>query len=509
MAAAARVVETHVSYVFFVGEQVYKLKKPVATDVLDFSTPDARRRACEAEVALNRRLAPDVYEGLLTVTGPDTAVCDYLVAMRRMPENRQLATLVVNNDPTLASALAEIALVLAKFHESADRSDDIDTAATAPHVAANWKANSDQLRAFGPGLIDQALVERVDELAQRYVETNAPRFDERVRQGRVVDGHGDLLADDIFCLDDGPRILDCLEFDPQLRYGDALADVAFLAMDLERLGRPDLAEYFLGAYRRASGDQWPDSLRHHWVAYRAQVRAKIACLRAMQGDSSSRENAKALLQLADRHLEETIPRVILVGGLPGTGKSTLAQGIGGARQWPVLRSDVIRKELAGLAPLARAAAEYGTGLYRAELTAETYVEMLRQVRLFLRHGESVVLDASWTSAHWRKAATELAREAGALLIELRCVAPALLATDRIRDRAREATDPSDANEEVAAGMALQADPWPAASVVDTSGPPEDGLDAALLAIYRYPALSTPGLEQAARTDADTHGCGRR
>ena len=137
-------------------------------------------------------------------------------------------------------------------------------------------------------------------------------------------------------------------------------------------------------------------------------------------------------------------------------------------------------------PIAHAALR----IIHASAIPETYVEMLRQVRLFLRHGESVVLDASWTSAHWRKAATELAREAGALLIELRCVAPPLLATDRIRDRAREATDPSDANEEVAAGMALEADPWPTANVVDTSGPPEDGLDAALLAIYHYPARAS-------------------
>ena len=140
--------------------------------------------------------------------------------------------------------------------------------------------------------------------------------------GRARDGHGDLLADDIFLLDDGPRVLDCLEFDDALRLDDVLADVAFLAMDLERLGRPDLAERFLAAYRAASGDTWPSSLAHHHIAYRAQVRAKVSAIRAEQGVPDSADKAQALLRLALAHLEAGRVRLVLVGGLPGTGKST-------------------------------------------------------------------------------------------------------------------------------------------------------------------------------------------
>src|SRR5690606_13545776 len=185
------------------------------------------------------------------------------------------------------------------------------------------------------------------------------RSGRRVAAGRACDGHGDLLADDVFCLDDGPQVLDCLEFDDALRYEDVLADVAFMAMDLERLGRADLAEHFLDAYRRAAGEDWPASLAHHHIAYRAQVRAKVTAIRAQQGDAGSVDAARALLKLCFDHLEAGRVRLILVGGAPGTGKSTLAAGLAASLGATVLRSDVIRKERAGLAPSESAAAGFG------------------------------------------------------------------------------------------------------------------------------------------------------
>lgn len=149
-------------------------------------------------------------------------------------------------------------------------------------------------------------------------------FAERIRAGRVVDGHGDLLADDIFCLDDGVRILDCLEFDDRLRWLDGLDDACFLAMDLERLGLPDLARRFTSWYAEYSGDPAPESLRHHYVAYRAFVRAKVACLRARAGDGQAAAEAWQLAGMTLGHLRAGAVSLVLVGGLPGTGKTTLA-----------------------------------------------------------------------------------------------------------------------------------------------------------------------------------------
>lgn len=239
-------------------------------------------------------------------------------------------------------------------------------------------------------VLDPERVRAVDGLAQRYLGGRGPLFAHRIAEGRAGDGHGDLLADDVFCLDDGPGVLDCIEFDDRYRLDDALADVAFLAMDLERIGRPDLTERFLAAYREHADDSWPASLAHHHVAYRAQVRAKVTAIRATQGDRSAGPEAVRLLDLAHRHLNAGAVRLVVVGGLPGTGKSTLAAGLGDACGATVLRSDEIRKELTGLAPHEPAPAAFGEGLYRPELTAATYTEMLRRAEITLGLGETVV-----------------------------------------------------------------------------------------------------------------------
>ena len=167
-------------------------------------------------------------------------------------------------------------------------------------------------------------------------------------------------------------MLDCLEFDDALRFVDALDDVAFLAMDLERLGRPDLAEYFHDAYVEFSADPAPPSLWHHYLAYRAFVRVKVACLRHEQGAADAADAAAQHLRLCTAHLRTGSVRLALVGGLPGTGKSTVAGQLADLAGAVVLSSDRLRKELVGLSPTTSAAAAFGDGLYRPERTDEVY-----------------------------------------------------------------------------------------------------------------------------------------
>src|SRR5690606_13262563 len=351
-------------------------------------------RVCHREVELNRRLAPDAYLGVADVVGPDGEVCEHMVVMRRMPPERRLSTLVAEGRP-VEGALWDLAHLIAAFHARAERSEAADAAASPGALAGRWTDNTAELRRH-PDVVDPQAVERVQTLAMRYLAGRHPLFEARLAEGRAVDGHGDLLADDVFLLDEGPQVLDCIEFDDQLRYGDTLADVAFLAMDLERLGRPDLADHFLRAYREHADDAWPASLQHHHVAYRAQVRAKVSAIRAAQGHERAGDEARRLLALALRHLEAARVRLVLVGGLPGTGKSTLARALGDALEATVLRSDEVRKELAGLPADAPAPAGYGEGIYSAAATAETYRELLSRAEIALGMGEIVVLDASWS-----------------------------------------------------------------------------------------------------------------
>ena len=466
-AMPAAVVETHVSLVLFVGDRAYKLKKPVRMAFLDYSTRAAREAICHREVELNQRLAPDVYLGVVDLVGPDGEPWDHLVAMRRMPEERRLATLVRQGRATNAM-ITGVARVMAAFHGRAERRPDIDAAASPEAIRRLWCDNFSEMTDFTRSLLSPDTLGLVEGLALSYVDGRSALLEDRIARGRIVDGQGDLLATDIFCLDDGPRILDCLEFDDRLRFGDVLLDVAFLAMDLEQLGRPNLARAFLDAYREYTGETHPVSLEHHYIAYRALVRSKVAALVATRGDPAAAATASALLDLSARHLYQARVRLVLVGGAPGTGKSTVADQLGRRLGWTVVRSDEVRKEAAGLRPTDRAVAAYGEGLYTPASSDLTYAELLRRAQVATSRGESVILDASWASADQRDRARCVARATHSELVELRCDCPADVAITRLSGRLALGTDASDATADVADRIRARFAPWPGARVIDTT-----------------------------------------
>ena len=256
-----------------------------------------------------------MYLGVAEVRDPTGQVCDHLVAMRRMPARRRLSALVQAREP-VSAAVRQVARILAAQHASAPRGPAISEQGSRDAIWRRWQDNTGQIRPLLGGVLEESGVDEVQRLAGRFLAGRAPLFDARICGGRIVDGHGDLLAEDIFCLPDGPRILDCLEFDDRLRWVDGLDDAAFLAMDLERLGASELSERFFGWYTEYSGDPAPTSLRHHYIAYRAFVRAKISCLRCRQGDPLAGAEAWQLADLALRHLHAGAITLVLIGGLP-------------------------------------------------------------------------------------------------------------------------------------------------------------------------------------------------
>jgi aminoglycoside phosphotransferase family enzyme/predicted kinase len=465
--SGAEIVETHVSTIVVDGELVHKRKKPVHFAFVDLSTPERREQMCHREVELNRRFCSDVYLGVEDVVDDAGRVVDHAVLMRRMPADRRLATLVVE-DPDVSTCVRAVAHSVAACHAGAATNEQISAVATPSALHELWQGNLDEIAPFVPDPLDPSLVAEVGRLAHRYLDGRTALLSDRIATGRIVDGHGDLLADDIYCLPDGPRILDGLEFDDRLRWGDVLYDVGFLAMDLERLGRPDLAAAFLRWYREFSAETHPPSLEHHYVAYRALVRAKISCLKGRPDDA---DEARRYLAQCVRHLGTARIQLVVVGGLPGTGKTTVAAGLGERLGWPVLRSDEIRKQLAGLDPLSRAAAAYGEGLYAPAVSEATYTALFAQARTLLARGESVVVDASFSRAGWREATAALAAECRADLTELCCVLPPEEATARVRRRAASGRDASDATPSVATAMATAFEPWPGALTVSTLPPP--------------------------------------
>jgi uncharacterized protein len=463
--------ETHISRLFFTPDRVHKLLKPIETGFLDHRSAAARADAVQQELELNRRLAPDVYLGVSALE-ENGQIVDTMLTMRRLPDAARLSNLV--DTAGFDEALRSVARTIATFHAALEPETGPTTMGDADGMLALWTSSFDEMRPDAGTVLDPADFTRAESLVHDYLEHAGDLFAHRRAAGLVRDGHGDLTAEDIFILPDGPRILDCLAFSRELRVSDVLADIAFLVMDVHRLAGVEAAQRLMTWYREFSGEHHPGSLAHHYVAYRAHIRAKVELIRHRQGVAESAARARMYHQLTLEHLTRARLRVVMIGGGPGTGKTTLAHEIGQQTGWLVLGSDEERKDLAGLGHETHADDAPGTGLYDPATTAHTYRQLLQHADAGLNAGESVVLDASWADAGNRVLAADLAERHGAELIELRCHVPIAEAKRRVTRRRRTERGASDARPEIVDFLDARFDDWPSATVIDTSGP----LDAA-------------------------------
>jgi aminoglycoside phosphotransferase family enzyme/predicted kinase len=496
-------IQTHLSIVFLTGTRVYKLRKAVDLGFVDFTSRAARNADCLREVHLNRRLAPDVYLGIAPVpTAPgqihigvlreDLAPADesgrvpeHCVIMRRLPERRDALDLLLDGKlrPKHVDAVAE---AIARLHEQTG------LGVPAPFSREQWlhrisepvRQNFLALRGAKGRFFAAATLTRAARLAERFLAEQADRFEARRRAGRAVDGHGDLhLQHAWFETDTGPPLLiDCLEFSDELRRIDPAADVAFFAMDLLYRGRPRLAERFLRMYARETDDFDLYGVVDYFVSYRAAVRAKVAALVADDAGIET-ERREAAAGSARRHLNlaarALAPKrrgaLVLLCGIVGTGKSSVAELVCDETQGVAIASDRVRKRLAGLAPSARAASTWGGGIYTPEWTKRVYDALLERADPVLASGRVAVLDATFATRSMREAAWSWARARGAraFLIETTCSAPEVLRRLALRERAGR--DPSDAGPSLYERSARSFEPpdeWPPGDrfVVATDAP---------------------------------------
>lgn len=468
--------ETNLSQLFFTPDRVYKLLKPVATPFVDFSETKARLAATTVEFETNRRISPDVYLGTSDLI-EDGEVVDRLLIMRRLPASGDLTHLLGQGH--VEGTVRDVARFIAGFHCSLDPIRDGRAAvASADSVAKNWADNLETIRSFAGSILDQDDVEEVAALQKSYLAGRDVLFEERRDLGWIRDGHGDLRCEHLFHTEDGWRLIDCVAFRDDLRISDVLADIAFLAMDLHRLAGQESAITLVRAWDEFTNEHHPSSLAHFYVAYRAHVRCKVECLRFVDGHNDAANSARNYHQLALEHLRLSCVRLVLVGGGAGTGKSTVAQGVAERIGAAHLRSDEIRKDIAGVAHDEHAFAEPGAGIYSAEVSEATTDEMVRQAELLLERGVSVVLDATWSSADARAQLRAVATKTASALTEIRCDVDPAIAKERIARRMSSVYNPSDATPELVDYLADRFEPWPEAKPLCTAQSVQATIDAA-------------------------------
>ncbi len=474
---------THISVVALAGPLVYKVKKPVDFGFLDFTSLEKRRHFCHEEVRLNRRLAPDVYlrvvpiirrpDGRLALEGDGEAV-EYAVEMRRLPAERMLPALLASGQVT-AEDISQLAQRVYEFHRAAERSEAVSAHGRLEVIEAEVRENFRQLEPYVGRTLSGEVLTVLRDRTERFLETHHDLFSQRLADGRIVEGHGDLHADHICLEPGGPTIYDCIEFNEAFRCLDVASEVAFLAMDLDFLGHPELSDAFALHYRSLAEDPSLPRMLPFYQSYRAVVRGKVESFRLDDEDlpkesrAEAAEAARRYLGLASRYATGfDLPTLIVCCGLIGSGKSTVAQALASNLDGVVLGSDVIRKELAGLPPEARRVEPYGTGLYSREMTEQTYGALLERARSLLAAGRTVVLDATFARRTQRNRARQLAAEAEVAVWCCWCRCPEEALRQRLRDRAVEHLGPSDAREELLEPFLAAFQPpeeWPAETLI--------------------------------------------
>jgi len=450
--------ETHGAWVVLAGQYAYKLKKPVDFGFFDYSTSERRTADAEAEVRLNRRLTPSTYLGLVDVVerdgrihvGGEGRVLERAVWMRRLPEAGMLTTLL-RQGAVSSRLIRRIARLMAGFHRDAPTGPGVNEFGEQPNLAANWRENFDQMGPYVGVTVPADQLEAIKRYVERFLESRRELLDRRVAQGRIRDGHGDLHAGSICIVDREIVVFDCIQFSARYRCADVAAEVAFLSMDLDHVGRADLGWAFVDEYVKRSGDNELADLLEFYKCYRAFVRGKVLSLRLGQRTLSEDERqnvtgqARFYFDLATAYTDSILrPRLVVMSGLPASGKTTLARALASRLGLVYLSTDVTRKRRAGMQSTDRAPAAFGAGLYQADATRATYAQLRRETVRWLRRGVSVVLDGTFGSPHQRDLARELAlrHHAGFSLVVTAC--DEATTRSRIEDRQQDPANVSDA-----------------------------------------------------------------
>ena len=447
-------VETHISWVFLAGERVYKVKKPVDLGFLDFRTLRQRRHFSREEVRLNRRLAPDTYLGVIELKGSRPHIriggvgptIEVAVEMRRLPAERMLDRLVAGARAEPAHVRA-VAATVARFHGEAETGGRIDQMGSVETIRKNWDECFAQTAETPANLWPPEQRRTLRDYVGDFLTRAAARLEARISEGRIRDCHGDLQAQHVCCIEP-IQIFDCIEFNERFRFGDTAGEVAFLAMDLQRLGASELAVEFINAYMEETGDYGVVPLLDFYRAYRALVRAKVLAFQLSERPELA-PAARVLFALAGRFAEpRSRARLLITSGVMGSGKSTVARAVAARLGAIVIRTDAVRKRLGGIGIHERATAGFGEGLYTSDISNRTYTKALGRAAEVVGAGWTVIVDGSFSRAAERAEARRVAHRLGIAHATLWCETPDGAIAERLARRAADSGDISDGHPEL-------------------------------------------------------------
>jgi len=413
-------IQTHISHVFLAGSFVYKIKKPLDLGFLDYSTLEKRKTLCQREVELNRRLSDDIYLGVIGFKKQDGRftfeeenlesedISEYAVKMRRLPEEYFLHNFI-EEDNLAREHLDRVADTLASFYMNQNQQKELSEWGEIEAIRVNTEENFEQTTSFIGNTISPGSFEAIRYFTNNYLKERKEFFRRRIASGRIVDGHGDLHLEHIHITSEKVQIYDCIEFNERFRYGDLAADLAFLAMDLDFNDCWQLERYVIDQMAKRLEDESLPEIIDFYKCYRAYVKGKVKSFQSAEDEVPEKEReraAKRARQYFNLSLRYALlgsdPAVIIFMGRVGTGKSTLANHVADRLNLKIFSSDSVRKTLAGLPLDKRTPTADRSSIYASEMTSRTYKSLTKSAVQEVEGGQSVVLDATFSSRERRQ-----------------------------------------------------------------------------------------------------------
>lgn len=440
--------QTHVSYVLLTGDYAYKLKKPVNFGFLDYSTIELRKHFCEEELRLNQRGAAEIYLEILPITqleqyqlGGCENVVDYTLKMRQFPQTALFLSMFEQGKLS-ETRMEELGKVVAQYHAKAETNDYIRSFGEVAQVRQSIDENYDQTLKYIGAVQTQAQFQETKAYTDNFFEQRQQLFTSRITNNWIRECHGDLHLRNICLWDDKILLFDCIEFNEPFRFVDVMFDIAYAVMELEMLQRADLANAYLNTYIEQTGDWEGLQVLPLYLSRQSYVRAKVNSFllddpgvpTAVKAEAQA--TATAYYKLAWEYTKPRQGKLILMSGLSGAGKSTVARHLARKLGAIHIRSDAVRKHLAGISLVEKGGAE----IYTAEMSQKTYARLLSLGIMLANEGFTVILDAKYDRISTRQDAITQAEFHQLPLQIIYCTAPVEVLRDRLKTRTGDIAD---------------------------------------------------------------------